>query len=78
MEIIKEAFVIEDSNGVYMCAQNTATPKLYATESSAKSAIDYYIAKDKLYSVNLGYRVKKAFIVILGDEDDSQQKMFRV
>lgn len=76
MEVIKEAYLIQDSAGMFMCAQNTATPKLYASEASARSAVNYYLTKDAIQGHHTGYKVKKAFIVITGVEDDSQQEMF--
>jgi hypothetical protein len=66
MEVLKEAYVIQDTGGTYMCAQNTLTPKLYASRRSAETAVDYYIDQDKNYPV--GYRIKKVFLV-LGDDD---------
>lgn len=68
MEVLKEAYVIQDSNGTYMCAQNTLTPKLYASKRSAQSAVDYYIGSDNLANIHVGYNVKKVFLV-LGDDD---------
>lgn len=69
MQVIKEAYVIQDVEGTYMCAQNTLTPKLYASRRSAEAAADYYIDKDgTMANFRLGYRVKKVFLV-LGDDD---------
>jgi hypothetical protein len=68
MKVLKEAFIIEDTGGMYMCAQNTQTPKLYASKASAQSAVDYYIGKDSLCNVHVGYKIKQVFLV-LGDDD---------
>jgi len=83
MQVIKEAFVIQNTEGTYMCAQNTLTPKLYASKRSAQTAVDYYMASDKtavdyymasdsfeeiLSNTNVGYTIKKVFLV-LGDDD---------
>jgi hypothetical protein len=68
VKVIKEAFVIQDTDGTYMCSQNTLTPKLYASKHSAISAIDYYIGKDNLQNIHVGSHVKEVFLV-LGDED---------
>lgn len=75
MKVLKEAYVVQyildGEDGTYMCAQNTMTPKLYASKASAQSAIDYYIGKDSLCNVHVGYKVKKVFLV-LGDENESE------
>lgn len=68
MRVIKEAFVIQDTEGTYMCTQNTLTPKLYASKRSAQAAVDYYIGSDNLSNTDVGYTVKKVFLV-LGDDD---------
>ena len=68
MQVLKEAFVIKNTEGTYMCAQNTLTPKLYASKRSAQSAVDYYIGSDQLTHNLVGYIVKKVFLV-LGDDD---------
>ncbi len=67
MEVLKEAYVIQDTEGTYMCAQNTLTPKLYASKRSAQTAVDYYMCSDS-FNTNVGYKIKKVFLV-LGDDD---------
>jgi len=72
MQVIKEAFIIQNTEGTYMCAQNTLTPKLYASKRSAQTAVDYYMCSDSfeeiLSNTNVGYKIKKVFLV-LGDDD---------
>jgi hypothetical protein len=72
MQVIKEAFVIQNTEGTYMCAQNTLTPKLYASKRSAQTAVDYYMASDSfeeiLSNTYVGYTIKKVFLV-LGDDN---------
>ena len=72
MQVIKEAFIIQNTEGTYMCAQNTLTPKLYASKRSAQTAVDYYMASDSfeeiLSNTNVGYTIKKVFLV-LGDDN---------
>lgn len=68
MQVLKEAFVIKNTEGTYMCAQNTLTPKLYASKPSAQLAVEYYMAKDIMSNKYVGYTIKKVFLV-LGDDD---------
>ena len=75
MKVIKEVFLVEFGDGSFCCAQNTSTPKLYASEKTAKNAKEYLQTYSSGNIATDNVTVKKAYLV-LGDEDDSQQKMF--
>jgi hypothetical protein len=70
MQVIKEVWLLQDKTAPlsFMCAQNTATPKLYVNEKSATNSANYHAT---YYTENkeVVYKATKAFIVIEGDED---------
>jgi hypothetical protein len=70
MQVIKEVWLLQDKRAPlsFMCAQNTATPKLYVNEKSATNSAQYHAT---YYTENkeVCYKPVKAFIVIEGDDD---------
>jgi len=65
MKVIKEAWVLQDINdeNVFKCMQNTTTPKLYASKTSATKE-----AKYQEHNQICKYQTVKAFLVIEQDE----------
>jgi hypothetical protein len=68
MQVVKEGWVLKHTlSGVFMCTQNTTTPKLYVSEHSAMVS-----AKGHATHSNGGvtvYKPVRAFIVVEGDSD---------
>jgi hypothetical protein len=68
MQVVKEGWVLKHTlSGVFMCTQNTTTPKLYVSEHSAVTSAKGHAT----YSNDgvLAYKPVKAFIVVEGDDD---------
>jgi hypothetical protein len=70
MQVIKEVWLLQDYKTPlsFMCAQNTATPKLYVNEKSAINSARYH-ADYHTDNKEVCYKPIKAFIVIEGDDD---------
>jgi hypothetical protein len=70
MQVIKEVWLLQDSRAPlsFMCAQNTATPKLYVNEKSAINSAHYHAAYHT-DNKEVCYKPVKAFIVTEGDDD---------
>jgi hypothetical protein len=71
MQVIKEVWLLQDNRSTpqsFMCAQNTATPKLYVNERSAISSARYH-ADYHTDNKEVCYKPVKAFIVTEGDDD---------
>jgi len=71
MQVIKEVWLLQDNRSTpqsFMCAQNTATPKLYVNERSAISSAHYH-AQHHTDNKEVCYKPVKAFIVTEGDDD---------
>ena len=71
MQVIKEVWLLQDNRSTpqsFMCAQNTATPKLYVNERSALSSARYH-ADYHTDNKEVCYKPVKAFIVTEGDDD---------
>ena len=70
MQVIKEVWLLQDYKVPlsFMCAQNTATPKLYVNEKSAISSARYH-ADYHTDNKEVCYKPVKAFIVTEGDDD---------
>ena len=70
MQVIKEVWLLQDKTAplTFMCAQNTATPKLYVNEKSAINSARHH-ADYHTDNKEVCYKPIKAFIVIEGDDD---------
>jgi hypothetical protein len=71
MQVIKEVWLLQDNRSTpqsFMCAQNTATPKLYVNEKSAINSAHYHAAYHT-DNKEVCYKPVKAFIVTEGDDD---------
>jgi hypothetical protein len=71
MQVIKEVWLLQDNRSTpqsFMCAQNTATPKLYVNEKSAISSARYH-ADYHTDNKEVCYKPVKAFIVTEGEDD---------
>jgi hypothetical protein len=70
MQVIKEVWLLQDYKAphTFMCAQNTATPKLYVNERSAISSARYH-ADYHTDNKEICYKPVKAFIVTEGEDD---------
>jgi hypothetical protein len=71
MQVIKEVWLLQDNRSTpqsFMCAQNTATPKLYVNERSALSSARYH-ADYHTDNKEVCYKPVKAFIVTEGEDD---------
>jgi hypothetical protein len=68
MQVVKEVWLLKHKVMLseFMCAQNTATPKLYVSENSAISSANYHAT---YYTENKEtvYKPVKAYIVIEGE-----------
>jgi hypothetical protein len=65
MKVIKEAWLLkDDESGMFKCMQNTNTPKLYVSETSAKREVKYQ-ANNSLGK----YTAVKAFLVVESEPD---------
>jgi hypothetical protein len=66
MQVVKEVWLLKHQAipHEFMCAQNTATPKLYVSENSATSSATYHAAYHNGGFVI--YQPVKAYIVIEG------------
>jgi hypothetical protein len=70
MQVIKEVWLLQDNRAPlsFMCAQNTATPKLYSTKRNAISSAHYH-AQHHTDNKEVCYKPVKAFIVTEGEDD---------
>jgi hypothetical protein len=69
MRVIKESWLLQEvQSGVFKCMQNTSTPKLYVSETSAKREV-------KIQNGDNGpkYKLVKAFLVI--EETPAQDEL---
>jgi hypothetical protein len=66
MQVVKEVWLLKHQAipHEFMCAQNTATPKLYVSENSATSSATYHASYHNDGIVI--YQPVKAYIVIEG------------
>ena len=69
MRVVKEVWMLGNVFGDYMCGQNTQTPKLYVTETSATSSADYYHIHHT--QGRLIYKPIKAYIVIEDNDENT-------
>jgi hypothetical protein len=67
MQVVKEVWLLKNTDlpQDFMCAQNTATPKLYVSENSAISSANYH-AHNYTDINKVCYKPVKAYIVIEG------------